>query len=102
MAKARYPEVLLASLAGRAVEARPLKQAVEEGMEMVTRLSECVANATAAEGGYGIGGHEVWGVLLPRPSLRGGAVVGIVTVKDLIQRRKTFFVQWFTRRSRVA
>lgn len=59
VAKARYPEVLLASLAGRAVEARPLRQAVEDGMEMVSRLSACVANATAAEGGYGLGGHEV-------------------------------------------
>ncbi|CAM9370334.1 unnamed protein product [Scytosiphon promiscuus] len=54
VAKARHPEGLLASLSEKAVEVRPLKQAVEEGIEMAERLSECVANATQA-GGFGHG-----------------------------------------------
>lgn len=58
VAKAKHPGALLASLSGRAVEARPLKQAAEEGMAMAARLSACVANATAA-GEFGRG-NEVF------------------------------------------
>lgn len=55
--KARNRKPMESWMASHAIETRPLKQAVDEGIEKATRLASCAANTTAS-GRFGHG-YEV-------------------------------------------